>query len=267
MTIEIQGRDSSEYGGRLLAGRSIASRLRGLAAAFALGSLLAALALPLVSASGLQIGQRDKSGRKGDSDTKDKSSAADLQKRVAKAEDALLKEYLDVANEFYKQGDKELAIEVLRRVEKINPQTEGLKTRIAAIEEELLQANGLKFKLDVARGWTPVCSVEREKPIRIRAAGDYKLEYETTVPVTGLSSANPATDHVSAGAFGALIGVVVTNGKPGEAFAINGGTELEPKDSGQLLVRVNVPVTARCKGEIELELSGAVQPVSKKLTP
>lgn len=197
----------------------------------------------------------------------DEPSAQQLQNRVTKAEEALLAEYLEVANELYKQGEKESSIEVLQRIERINPGMEGIKQRISLIEEELLQENGLKVDFDVSKGWQPVCEVEKGGAFRLTATGEYKLEYEATVPVTGLSSADPAKDHVSAGAFGALIGVVVTNGKPGEAFAINNSIEQEPKDGGQLFVRVNVPAAAKCKGELKLQLSGAIKAVVRKKSP
>ena len=107
--------------------------------------------------------------------------------------------------------------------------------------------------------------MEEGKPFRLAAVGEYKLEYSAAVPVTGLSSADPTKDHVSAGPFGALIGVVVTDGKPGEAFAVNGGLEQTPKKSGQLFLKVNVPSIAKCKGEIRIQLSGAIKsPLKRK---
>ncbi len=217
-------------------------------------------ALCIVTTASAQTRDRDK-----DRDRKDEPSAQQLETRVTKAEAALLSEYMEIANEYYKQGDKESSIEVLRRVERINPKQEGVKQRIDAIEEELLQENGLKTELDVSKGWTQICDVEEGKPFRLAAVGEYKLEYSATIPLTGLSSADPAMDHVSAGPFGALIGVVVTDGKPGEPFAVNGGLEHSPKKSGQLFLKVNVPAIAKCKGEIKIQLSGAIKsPVKRR---
>ncbi len=202
--------------------------------------------------------------REKDRDRKEEPSAQQLETRVTKAEAALLSEYMEIANEYYKQGDKESSIEVLRRIERIDPKQAGVKQRIDAIEEELLQENGLKTELDVSKGWIQICDVEEGKPFRLAAVGEYKLEYSATVPLTGLSSADPAKDHVSAGPFGALIGVVVTDGKPGEPFVVNGGLEQTPKKSGQLFLRVNVPAIAKCKGEIKIQLSGAIKSAVKR---
>lgn len=196
---------------------------------------------------------------------KDAPNAVQLEIRVNKAEEDLLKEYMEVANEYYKQGAKEEAIEVLKRVEKINPKLDGLKQRIDLIGEELMQENDFKYEMDVSRGWNiPICEVAEGKAFRIAASGEYKMVYSTTIPLTGLSTKDPAQDHVSAGPFGALIGVIVTDGKPGEPFAVNNGLEHTPKKGGQLYLRVNVPAAAKCTGDIKLQLSGFVKPLVKK---
>ncbi len=219
------------------------------------GCLACWIATPLIA--------QNRDGDK-DRDRKDEQSAQQLEKRVTKAEEALLSEYMEVANEYYKQGEKQLSIDVLQRVERINPKLEGLRQRIDAIEEELLQENGLKTELDVSKGWTQICDVEEGKAFRLTALGEYKLDYSAVIPLTGLSSADPSKDHVSAGPFGALIGVVVTDGKPGEPFAVNGGLEQTPKKTGQLFLRVNVPLIAKCKGDIKIHVSGAIKAAVKR---
>ena len=196
---------------------------------------------------------------------KDAPNPVQLELRVNKAEEGLLKEYMEVANEYYKQGAREEALTVLKRVEKINPKMEGLKQRMDIIGEELIQENDFKYEMDVSKGWTgPICEVKDGKAFRLAATGDYKMTYSTTIPLTGLPTKDPAQDHVSAGAFGSLIGVIVTDGKPGEPFAVNNGLEHTPKKGGQLYLRVNVPSSAKCSGDIKLEMSGAVVPLVKK---
>jgi hypothetical protein len=199
-----------------------------------------------------------------DKDRSEGATGPQLQNRLSKAEESLLKEYMEVANEYYKQGDKESSVAVLQKISSLNPKMDGLKQRIEGIQEELLQANGLKSSVDVSKSWVPVCEVEEGKPFRLAATGDYRMEYATTVPLTGLSTSDPAQDHLAVAPFGALIGVVVTDGKPGEPFAVNAGLEHTPKKSGQLYLRVNVPAAAKCKGELKLQISGAVKPLTKK---
>lgn len=200
---------------------------------------------------------------------KDRNAGAtetELAARLTKAEELLLKEYKEVVNEHYKQGRKENAINVLQRMMAINPKMEGVEDQIKLINEELLQENGIKMEMDVSKGWVPICEVEEGKAFRIAVVGDYKLDLTTPVPLTGLSTSDPAKDHVAVAPFGALIGLVMTDGKPGEPFAVNAGLEQKPKKGGQLFLRVNVPVVAKCKGDLKLQVSGAVKPIGKRPT-
>ncbi|MFO1000423.1 MAG: hypothetical protein U0936_08795 [Planctomycetaceae bacterium] len=208
-----------------------------------------------------QSKDRDKNKERNDG-----ANETELAARLTKAEETLLKEYKDVVNEHYKQGRKENAIEVLQRMMAINPKMEGVEDQIKLINEELLQENGIKMEMDVSKGWVPICEVEEGKAFRIAVVGDYKLDLTTPVPLTGLSTSDPAKDHVAAAPFGALIGLVMTDGKPGEPFAVNTGLEQKPKKGGQLFLRVNVPVIAKCKGELKLQASGAVKPIGKRPT-
>ncbi len=213
----------------------------------------------LSSTASAQSKERDKTR-----DRKDEPSEAELAARVSKAEESLLKEYMEVVNEYYKQGDKEAAVQVLQRVSTINPKMEGVRERITAIKEEMLQENGIKSEFDSAKGWVAICEVEEGKPFRLALSGEYKMDLNTVIPLTGLSTSDPAKDHVGVAPFGAVIGVVVTDGKPGDPFPVNASVEHAPKKSGQLFLRVNVPTAAKCKGELKLQVSGAVKPIGKK---
>ena len=199
-------------------------------------------------------------------DRKDGASETELAERISKAEELLLKEYKEFVTEHYKQGRKDSAIEVLQRIAAINPTMDGVQDQIKMINEELLQENGIKMEMDVSNGWVPVCEVEEGKPFRIAVVGEYKLDLTTPVPLTGLSTSDPAKDHVAVAPFGALIGLVMTDGKPGEPFAVTAGMEHKPKKGGQFFLRVNVPVIAKCKGDLKLQVSGAVKPLAKRST-
>jgi len=219
--------------------------------------------LLISSAVFAQSGKKDKDKDK--DKEKDGPNSQQLEIRMTKAEEGLLKEYMEVAKEYLKKGDKEEALTVLKRVEHINPKMDGLKQEMDRISEELMQENDAKLELDVSKGWgNPVCEVTEGKTFRLAATGEYKLIYSTTIPLTGLPTKDPALDHVSVGPFGALIGVVVTDGKPGDPFVVNAGLEHTPKKSGLLFLRVNVPAAAKCTGDIKLQLSGAITSVAKK---
>lgn len=227
-----------------------------------IGARLFLIVLTLASLSNSAFAQnKDRDKNK---DRNDGASETELAARISKAEELLLKEYKEVVNEHYKQGRKESAIEVLLRMAAINPKIEGVEDQIKLITEELLQENGLKMEMDVSKGWVPICEVEEGKPFRIAVIGEYKLDLTMPVPLTGLSTSDPAKDHVAVAPFGALIGLVMTDGKPGEPFAVNAGLEHKPKKGGQFFLRVNVPVIAKCKGDLKLQVSGAVKPIGKR---
>ncbi len=196
---------------------------------------------------------------------KDSANGVQLEVRLSKAEEGLLKEYMDVAKEYLKNGDNEAALTVLKKVEHINPKMDGLKQEMDRINEVLMQENDFKFDLDVSKFWgNPICEVIEGKAFRLTATGEYKMNYITAIPLTGLSTKEPATDHVASAPFGALIGVIVTDGKPGEPFVVNDNLEQTPKKSGQLHLRVNVPAAAKCTGDIKIQMSGAVKALVKK---
>ncbi len=209
--------------------------------------------------------QSNRSKEKEKDNEKDGANSVQLEVRLSKAEEGLLKEYMDVAKEYLKNGDNEEALTVLRKVEHINPKLDGLKTEMDRINEVLMQDNDFKFELDVSKFWgNPVCEVTEGKAFRLTAAGEYKMNYMTAIPLTGLSTKEPATDHVASAPFGALIGVIVTDGKPSEPFVVNDKLEYTPKKDGQLHLRVNVPAAARCTGDLKIQMSGAVKALVKK---
>ena len=198
-------------------------------------------------------------------DKRDAPTEAQLRMRAEKAEEAMLKELMDVATEFYKQGDREQSLRMLERIDRINPGTSDLKDRMKLIREEMLSDNPAVIDVDTSKGWTnAVAEVEGGKPFRIAAAGEYKLVYSSAVSVTGISSDDPTRDVVAVAPFGALIGVIVSDGKPGEPFAVNAGLEMTSKKGGLLYLRANVPANAKCTGKIKVQLSGGIKASSTK---
>lgn len=211
----------------------------------------AALFLAALCDSALAQSSRDK---------RDSPTEKQLQMRAEKAEETLLKELLEVANEFHKQGDREQSLQILQRIDRINPNAPGIKDHMQMIREEMLTDNPAVIDVDTSKGWTnAVAEVEGGRPFRITASGDYKLIFSSAVSVTGLSTDDPSKDIVPVAPFGALIGVIVSDGKPGEPFAVNAGLEMTSKKSGLLFLRANVPANAKCVGKIKVQLSGGIK--------
>ncbi|MGB4737334.1 MAG: hypothetical protein WBH50_04050, partial [Fuerstiella sp.] len=173
--------------------------------------------------------------------------------RLEKAELQLVEEYKQVAEEFYKQGNKEKAMEMLGRLKQLNPKMDGLSDHITSINEELMQENQNEFELDTRKTWEPIGNVMEGRPFRIAAAGDYKLTFSATVGVTGLAPDEESKDYIPGAPLGCLLATVVVDGKPGKPFPINAGLEHTPKKSGQVFLKVNVPEGARCVGKLKIQ--------------
>ncbi|MEQ9411041.1 MAG: hypothetical protein RIK87_25240 [Fuerstiella sp.] len=188
----------------------------------------------------------------------DSPSARTLEMRLAKAEEALVNEYRDVAVEFYSQGEKEKAMAMLRRLKQLNPDMEGLGDRIASIEEELLQENANEIEIDTRMPWTPVGDVLEEKTFRIQAAGEFKLTFNATIGPDGLKPDAESKDYLPGAPLGCLLGAIVTEGKPGKPFPVKSQLEHTPKKGGTLFLKVNVPEGSRCLGKIKVRVSGYI---------
>jgi hypothetical protein len=186
----------------------------------------------------------------------DKPSAKALEVRLEKAEEALVNEYKDVAIEFYKQGDKEKSMAMLERLRQLSPQLDGLKERIGAITEELMQENAADIEVDTRKTWELVGEVSEGKPFRLQAAGEYKMTFSTTVTVDGLQEQKDSKEFLSDAPLGCLLGIIVSGGKPGKPFPVMSELEHVPKKGGQFFLKVNVPPGTRCIGKLKVHASG-----------
>ena len=149
-------------------------------------------------------------------------------------------------------------MEMLRRLRQLNPQMDGLKERIGAISEELMQDNVADLEIDTRRTWELVGDVTEGKPFRILATGEYKMTYMATVTVDGLPDDKDSKEFLADAPLGCLLGVIVSDGKPGKPFPVKGELEHTPKSSGQLFLKVNVPQGTRCVGKLKIRASGYV---------
>ncbi|APZ91865.1 hypothetical protein [Fuerstiella marisgermanici] len=183
----------------------------------------------------------------------------ELEMRLSKAEDALVSEYKDVAMKLYNQGDKEKSMAMLRRLKELNPRLEGLGDQIKQINEELMDENANEFDLDTKKPWESIGEVSEDKPFRIQSSGEFKMTFNATVTVDGLKPDKESKDYLPGAPLGCLLGVIVTDGKPGKPFPVKSQLEHTPKKGGTLFLKVNVPEGTRCLGRIKVKVSGYIQ--------
>lgn len=217
-------------------------------------------------------------------------TARALETRVEKAEESLVGEYKEVATEFYKQGDREKAVALLKRLSSLNPTMPGLRDEIRKIQNELLEENPGEVSIDTRKQvWLPVGRVQKGKPVRLQCTGEYKLTFAATVSAEGIkkpvgqpnSSETPAKRRGGGGKtepskrtqedinfvenlpLGCLAGVIVDGTDLGEPFLIGETTSLNPKSDGVLIVKTNLPAGCRCVGKLELAFSGYINTNTK----
>lgn len=224
-------------------------------------TLLICTCCTLIDAAAVAQSSRDK---KRDEDA---PNAKVLELRLEKAEAALVEEYKDVAVEFYKQGDKEKSMAMLRRLKQLHPKLEGLGDRIKSISEELMQENADSVEIDLRKvAWQPIGNVAEGKAFRLKSTGEYKVTFSATIGVEGLTADEKQTDFVDSAPWGCLIGTIVSDGKPGKPFQVTAEMEHTPKKSGNLFLKVNVPEGCRCTGKLKVGFSGYID-AGKRRTP
>lgn len=188
----------------------------------------------------------------------DNANSKVLEVRARKALDGFLRETVDLAKEYESIGDVDQAREMLKTVLKLQPNATVVKAKLKELEEQALSANPLSLEVDVSRGWVATnLSVIKEEPFRIQAAGTYRFLSVPAVDPAGFPEKDPTKADMAPGIpCGALMGVVLVQGKPGKPFAIGTEAEITPKESGLLFLRVNIPPGARCSGRLKVMLSG-----------
>ena len=189
----------------------------------------------------------------------DEIDIKELEERLSKAEENLVSEYKSAAVEVYNSGDKERSLQMLKRLRSLNPKIAGLDDRMKSIQEELLQENLDDFEVDMRKNqWEGVGHVLEGKTFRLQSAGDIRVSFSGTVGIDGLEPDEDAKDYLPGVPLGALIGVIVADGKPGKPFPVQSKLEMTPKKSGRLFVKINVPDGTRCTGKVKIRVSGYI---------
>lgn len=180
-----------------------------------------------------------------------------------------LKGLAELASNYEKAGDIEKSTAMLKEILKIKPDTESVKNKLKEFEEMVFDKVNQVIEVDTASGWINTgIMVFKDKPLRMEAIGTYKFIVSETLGPEGFQDDQAAKDLVSGIPAGALIGVVTppqkgrNNRNQGDAkpFEIGKGREVNPKEGGLLLLKVNAPPQAKCIGKIKVKISGNIAP-------
>ncbi len=190
-----------------------------------------------------------------------------LDAKMEKVKDSFLKDTEQLIKSYEDSGSYDRARTILEALQKLYPQNEPIKQKLEQLAAQSLAASEIDIDLDTGKSWQEVGPVAKDRTIRIRVAGDYKL---TTAPLTsgpdGLTGDNPEKDLLAHVPLGAVMGAIIppaaaaANEKPAKPFLV-GSTYERPADrDGVLYLKVNVPPNSKCVGKLQVKVGGTIQP-------
>jgi hypothetical protein len=171
-----------------------------------------------------------------------------------------LKQADELATQYVEAGHLEKARTLLKSALALNPQAQTLQKKLDQVEESILNANDFEVEVNPSRSWEPAQAMLFENQVvRFQVEGTYKLDLSMSIASDGLPEKDQNKDLIPGMPFGALLGIIVTNGKPGKPFLIGDGRDFTPKETGLLFFRVNTPAGNKNTGKLKVLISGHVK--------
>lgn len=185
--------------------------------------------------------------------------------------DKIMTDYLaglaDLAGKYEEAGEKEKAIGMLSSILKIKPDAEVVKARIKSLEESVFKGNEILVDVEAGAGWIQTgLMVTKDKPVRIEAEGTYRVSLSEQLGPAGYPSNDLAFEVIDNVPFGCLVALVGKGPTPGgrrgqqkdgpQVVEIGNEKEFSPNQSGQLLLKINLPQSAKGNGKIKVKISG-----------
>lgn len=191
-----------------------------------------------------------------------------LDAKLEEVRESFLRDTTNLILSYDRMGQYDRAKTVLESLQKLDPRNEAVKTKLAELNEKILESNEFKFDIEPGGRWQPVGTVTKDRTIRIQVAGDYRLSLELASGPEGVPTDDPAEDLVAHVPMGAVTGVIApagSAGKPGSGgqndrpprpFAVGSSYEKPADRDGVLYLKVNVPPGTKCIGKLTAMISG-----------
>ena len=187
--------------------------------------------------------------------------------KMEKVKDSFLRDTETLIKSYEDAGSYDRARIILEALQKLYPQNENIKGKLESLAEQSLDASEFEMDLDVSKSWVEIGPVQKDRTIRIRVAGDYKLTSGTvTSGPDGLTGDNPEKDLLAHVPLGAVMGAVIPaaggggNEKPPRPFLVGASYEKPAERDGKLYLKVNVPPNSKCVGRLQVKVGGTIQP-------
>lgn len=199
------------------------------------------------------------------------ASPAEVAKLDAKMKDvseSFLRDTTALIASYESIGEYERAKVLLEALRKLNPGNDAVKKKLADLDQRQLDAAEYKMEIDPDKPWVAVGVVQKGRPLRIRATGEYRFTASATIGANGMPATDPASDLVPGVALGALMGVIAPPAaagerqpaKPPKPFLVGSEYERPAEADGVLYLKPNVPAGASCTGRLAVLVSGATKP-------
>ena len=183
------------------------------------------------------------------------SNALDL--RTRKAIQIFIKDAMEIAIEYEKNGDLQKAKNMYEQIQRLDNRIPGIGQKIELLGQQLVAANKQVHMLDTSKGWTPIGMAYKGRQFRVLTAGSYTMTLREEPTAQGFESGDVKKNGMNTEfPLGALIGVYFTDKKPGKPFLIGKEDTFVPEKSGVLYLKVNVPPAIACEGVINIGTSG-----------
>jgi hypothetical protein len=192
-----------------------------------------------------------------------------LDARLDEVRESFLRDTTALITSYENLGQYERARMLLESLQKLDPRNEPIKAKLGELAEKILESGEIAVELVPGAPWLPAGTVTKDRPIRIRVKGEYKMILQTEFGPAGAGS-GVGDDFASSAPLGAVMGVIAPPGaagqpgtqgdRPPRAFTVGDSYEKPADRDGVLFLRVNVPPGAKCTGRLNAQVSGPERP-------
>ncbi|MFM8708052.1 MAG: hypothetical protein ACKOHK_08210 [Planctomycetia bacterium] len=191
-----------------------------------------------------------------------------LDARLDEVRESFLRETTTLILSYENLGQYERARTLLESLQRLDPRNEPVRAKIGELNAKIVERDEFDVDLDPGASWQPIGAVAKDRMIRIRATGEYKLTAALALGPDGVPTANLAEDLVPTAPLGAVVGVIAPAGgfadsqgdRPPRPFAVGGGYEKPADRDGVLYLKVNAPAGTKCAGKLSVKVSGPEKP-------
>ena len=183
------------------------------------------------------------------------SNALDL--RTRKAIQVFIKDGMEIAIEYEKNGDLQKAKNMYEQIQRLDNRITGDDAKIEFLDQQLVAANQQVHMLDTSKGWVSIGMAYKGRKFRVLTAGTYTMTLKQEPNAMGFENGDVKKNGMDPEfPLGSLIGAYYTGKKSGKPFLIGKEDTLAPEKDGILYLKVNVPPVIACEGIINIGTSG-----------